>query len=257
MPEISVVIITLNEEKNIERCIQSVMDIADEIIVIDSFSSDQTEEICNRLGVRFIKHEFEGYIEQKNWALGQATHTYVLSLDADEALSKELGASILHIKENIKYDAYQFNRMTNYCGKWIRHSGWYPDRKLRLADKRLAQWTGINPHDKLEVKPGSSIHHLKGDLLHYSYYSISQHAAQANNFSDITAHMLYSRGKRSSIFNILFNPLIKFVRDYFINMGFLDGYYGFVICKISAHATFLKYIKLRQLRRHKSAGQDG
>jgi len=257
MPEISVVIITLNEEKNIERCIDSVMNIADEIIVVDSFSTDQTEEICNRLEVRFIKHEFEGYIEQKNWALERATHTYVLSLDADEALSEELRESILQIKDNIKYDAYQFNRMTNYCGKWIRHSGWYPDRKLRLADKQLAQWTGINPHDKLEVKPGSSIHHLKGDLLHYSYYSISQHAAQANNFSDITARMLYSKGKKSSIFNILFNPLIKFVRDYFINLGFLDGYYGFVICKISAHATFLKYIKLRQLRRHKSARQDG
>jgi len=257
MPEISVVIITLNEEKNIERCIQSVMDIADEIVVVDSFSTDQTEEICNRLGVRFIKHEFEGYIEQKNWASGQASHTYVLSLDADEALSEKLRTSILHVKDNMKDDAYQFNRMTNYCGKWIRHSGWYPDRKLRLADKRLAQWTGINPHDKLEVKPGSSIHHLKGDLLHYSYYSISQHAAQANNFSDITANMLYARGKRSSIFNILFNPLIKFVRDYFINLGFLDGYYGFVICKISAYATFLKYIKLRQLRRHKSARQDG
>lgn len=251
MPEISVIIITLNEEKNIERCIRSVVEIADEIVVVDSFSTDKTEEICGRFDVRFIKHAFEGYIEQKNRALDQATYPYVLSLDADEALSDKLRDSILQIKDNMDHDGYQFNRMTNYCGRWIKHSGWYPDKKLRLVDKRLARWTGINPHDKLEMKPGSRIQHLKGDLLHYSYYSISQHAAQANNFSDITARMLKARGKKSTIFNILCNPFLKFVRDYFINMGFLDGYYGYVICRISAHATFLKYAKLRQLRRNK------
>lgn len=250
MPEISVVIITLNEEKNIERCINSVQDLADEIVVVDSLSTDRTEDVCNRYNVRFIKHAFEGYIEQKNWALEQAKYPYVLSLDADEAISETLKESILSIKGNTEYDGYQFNRLTNYCGQWIRHSGWYPDRKLRLVDRRLARWTGINPHDRLEMKPGSRIKHLKGDLLHYSYYSISQHAAQANNFSDITAMMLHKKGRRSTIFNILVNPLVKFVRDYFINMGFLDGYYGYVICKISAHATFLKYVKLRQLRRN-------
>ncbi len=251
MPEISVIIITLNEEKNIERCIQSVVEIADEIVVVDSFSTDKTEEICDRFDVRFIKHAFEGYIEQKNWALDQAACQYILSLDADEALSDKLRDSILQIKDNMDHDGYQFNRMTNYCGRWIKHSGWYPDKKLRLVDKRLARWTGINPHDKLEMKPGSHIQHLKGDLLHYSYYSISQHAAQANHFSDITARMLKTKGKKSTIFNILCNPFLKFVRDYFINLGFLDGYYGYVICRISAHATFLKYAKLRQIRRNK------
>lgn len=247
MSEISVVIITLNEEKNIERCIQSIVDIADEIVVVDSFSTDKTEEICKRYDVRFIKHAFAGYIEQKNWALSQTSYVYVLSIDADEALSDQLKLSIQQIKNDFQFDGYQFNRMTNYCGKWIMHSGWYPDRKLRLVNKRLVSWTGINPHDKLEMKPGSRIHHLKGDLLHYSYYSISQHVAQANHFSDITARMLHAKGKKSFIFNILFNPCLKFVRDYFINLGFLDGYYGYVICRISAHATFLKYIKLKQL----------
>ena len=254
MPEISVAIITLNEENNIERCLKSVSGLADEIVVVDSFSTDRTGEICRQYDVTFIKHAFEGYIEQKNWALQQTKYPFVLSLDADEALSEELKEAIMEVKGNFDHDGYLFNRLTNYCGKWIRHSGWYPDRKLRLVDRRKARWTGINPHDKMEMDPGSRIKHIRGDLLHYSYYSISQHEEQANNFSGISARMLYARGKRSGILKLLFKPCFKFLRDYFINLGFLDGYYGYVICRISAHATFLKYAKLRQLRRNKAEG---
>ena len=140
--KLSVVIITKNEDKNIGRCIESVQNIADEIVVIDSFSTDKTEEICKKHQVVFIKHAFEGHIEQKNFALTCAKYKHVLSLDADEALSEELQKSIVQAKADFSKDGYFLNRMTNYCGKWIKHSGWYPDRKLRLFDKTKGQWGG-------------------------------------------------------------------------------------------------------------------
>jgi len=140
MPKLSVVIITLNEEKNIGRCLESVKDIADEIVIVDSFSTDRTEEICLRYNARFIKHEFVGHIEQKNWAIEQASYLHVLSLDADEELSERLKKSILEVKGNWKHDGYYFNRLTNYCGKWIRHTSWYPARKLRLWDRSKGKW---------------------------------------------------------------------------------------------------------------------
>ena len=144
---ISAVIIAFNEEKNIERCILSLKNVVDEIVVVDSFSKDKTKEICLAHNVVFIEHSFKGHIEQKNWAYTQASNNYVLSLDADEALSDELKNSILAIKNNWKNDGYAFNRLTSYCGKWIKHCGWYPDIKLRLWDRRKGTWKGINPHD--------------------------------------------------------------------------------------------------------------
>ena len=135
-----VIIITLNEERNIGRCLESVNDIADEIVVVDSYSTDDTEKICKLYGVKFIQHRFDGHIEQKNWAINQAKYPHILSLDADEVLSPRLKASIKAVKENWEFDGYYFNRMTNYCGKWIRHSSWYPSRKLRLWDSRKGEW---------------------------------------------------------------------------------------------------------------------
>jgi len=251
MTRLSVVIITYNEEKNIERCLDSVKDIADDIIVVDSFSTDKTQQICLSKGVCFIKHKFEGYIEQKNFANAQAKYQHILSLDADEAISNELRKSILSVKNNWLYDGYTMNRFTNYCGKWIKHCGWYPDKKLRLFDKTKGKWTGLKIHEKVELMPKSAISFLKGDILHYSYYTIASHIAQANKFSDISAKILFSKNKKTSIFKIIFSPVIKFLCDYFLKLGFLDGFYGFVICKISAHANFLKYCKLIQFRRTK------
>jgi len=250
MQKISAVIITYNEEKNIERCLNSVKDIADEIVVVDSFSSDKTEEICSGYQVKFIKHAFEGHIEQKNWAITQASNPYILSLDADEALSDSLKRSIQSIKVNWKHDGYKFNRLTNYCGKWIKHTGWYPDRKLRLWDSRKGSWKGVNPHDKYEMIKGSVVKHLKGDLLHYSYDSIKQHVDQVNKFTDIASVAAFKDGKNSNFMKIVFHPFWKFIRDYLIKFGFLDGYYGFVISMISAHATFLKHLKIRELRKN-------
>src|SRR5215467_1285809 len=206
MERLSVVIITFNEERNIGRCIDSVMNVADEIIILDSFSTDRTVEIASSKGAIVKQQKFAGYIEQKNDALDLASFPFVLSLDADECLDETLIQSIAKAKSNFSYPAYFMNRCTNYCGKFIRHGSWYPDRKLRLVDKRIARWGGVNPHDKIEVRGPHDSTHLKGDILHYSYNSIEEHVLQNNKFSTISAAALFQQGKRTSIFKIIVNP---------------------------------------------------
>ncbi|MCX7986345.1 MAG: glycosyltransferase family 2 protein, partial [Bacteroidales bacterium] len=247
MPCISVVIITYNEERNIERCLQSVLDIADEIVVVDSYSTDRTEEICYRYRVRFLQHPFEGYIEQKNWATAQAKFDHILFLDADEALSDELKKSIKYVKDNWTHDGYTFNRLTNYCGHWIHHTSWYPSKKLRLYDRRKGKWDGINPHDQFVMYENTQVKHLKGDLLHYSYYTIEQQISQINNFTEIIARSYHQKGLIPLFgWHVLFHPLWRFFRDYIIKLGFLDGFYGFIVSLNGSYEVFLKYLKVYQ-----------
>lgn len=250
MPKISAVIITLNEERNIGRCIDSLAGIADEILVIDSGSKDKTASICEQKGARFQFNKWEGYLEQKNFGNKLAQNPWILSLDADEAISEELRSSILSIRDNLSEDGYEMNRLTNYCGKWIRHCSWYPDRKLRLFHRDKFEWGGERIHeDLLKLDADASTAWLKGDLLHYSYYNISEHIAQANHFTNMTAELAVEKGKKASLFKIICSPIVKFIRDYFIKLGFLDGYYGYIVCRISAQATFMKYSKIRQIRK--------
>lgn len=250
MQKISAVIITLNEEKNIARCLQSLQGVADEIVVIDSNSTDRTAAICKDFDVTFLLNPFEGHIQQKNFALEKASHPIVLALDADEALSKELQASILEVKKNWKQDAYHFHRLTNYCGQWVKYAGWYPDVKLRLWDKRKGKWGGTNPHDKVMIDKDSSIGFLEGDLLHYSYYTISQHVIQTNSFSNIAAKEAFRKGKKSSVLKIVLNPWFTFMKKYFFQRGFTGGWLGFTICINSAYGKFLKYMKLWELHKN-------
>jgi glycosyltransferase involved in cell wall biosynthesis len=252
MVKLSVVIITYNEETKIHRCLDSVREVADELVVVDSFSSDKTGEICAQFGARFICHGFEGYVEQKNFAVTQTQFNHVLSIDADEELSEELKASVLKIKSNWRHSCYTINRLNNYCGRWIRHCGWYPDRKIRLFEKGKGRWGGQNPHDKYLPDDPKDIGFLKGDLQHYSYTTIAEHVAQANKFSGIGAKSAFENRKKSSLLKIVLKPPFKFFRDYILLLGFLDGFYGFVISMISAHATFLKYVKLRELSKDNS-----
>lgn len=247
---LSVVIITYNEENNIGRCINSVKEIADEIIVLDSLSTDRTVEIAKEGGALVTQLPFQGHIEQKNFALTLASHNYVLSLDADEALNKTLLAAILQEKNNnFPYRAYIMNRCACYCGKFIHHGLWYPDRKLRLFDKSIAYWDGINPHDKIALKEKSDVKQLKGDLLHYSYNTIEEHILQCNKYSSISADSLYRLGKKSTLFKIILNPSWAFFNGYILHLGILDGFYGLVIAINYSHQTFQKYAKLYQLQR--------
>ena len=250
MTPVSVVIITFNEEHNIARCLDSVKGIADEIVIVDSFSKDKTKEICLSYGAKFIENKFEGHIHQKNFAITQAKYPHILSLDADEALDEKLRNSISEVKKNFVHDGYYMNRLTNYCGKWVRHSGWYPDTKLRLWDSRKGQWAGVNPHDKYELTTGdSNTGKLQGDNLHYSYYTVEEHYKQAEYFADIAVKSFFKMGKKASFFILLINPIAKFLHHYIVHFGFLDGRAGFTIAKISAWSTYLKYRKLRELSR--------
>jgi glycosyltransferase involved in cell wall biosynthesis len=247
MPGISAVIIAFNEEDYIERCLASLEGVADEIIVVDSFSTDGTEEICKRYNVRFLRHDFEGYVQQKNYALSLASYPYVLSLDADEALSPELKRSLLEIRQNMLYDGYIFNRLNNYCGKWIRHSRGYPDRHLRLFNKAKGKWVGPNPHDSFRLDRGSRTSRLKGDLLHWNYASTEEHLEKVNRFSTISADELFRAGKKAGPLDPHFHMLWSFFRSYILCAGFLDGTPGYKLCMIAAKGSFLKYSKLRKL----------
>lgn len=247
--KISAIIITYNEERNIKRCLESLQKIADEIIVVDSFSTDKTKEICQSYRTLFIENPFEGHIQQKNFAKSQASHDYILSLDADEALTPELEDKILNIKENCQYDGYSFNRLNNYCGTWIKHTSWYPDRKLRLCKNTRCTWGGQNPHDELLINDGATQHHINEDLLHYTYYTIEEHIAQANKFSTIGAQELAKKGKSSSILKAIIKMKAKFFKEYFIRKGFMAGKAGFLISVISAFEVFLKYVKLGKLKK--------
>jgi glycosyltransferase involved in cell wall biosynthesis len=249
MEKLSVVIICFNEEKNIGRCIDSVKNVADEILILDSNSTDQTVAIAESRGAIVKQEVFKGFIEKKNKAAELASHNFVLSLDADETLDPRLSHSILQAKENFTHRAYRMNRCSNYCGQFIRHGSWYPDKKIRLFDRRIAAWGGTNPHDKIVLQDDIEAKHLKGDILHYSYHSIAEHVAQNNKLSSLAAESLFEKGKSTSLVNVIVNPVWAFLQSYLVRAGFLDGLFGFVIAIQIAHMTFLKHIKLYLLRK--------
>ncbi|MEO7082281.1 MAG: glycosyltransferase family 2 protein, partial [Flavobacteriales bacterium] len=212
--EISVVIITFNEERNIARCITSVKQLADEVIVVDSGSTDNTVQIAKEHGAQVTHRDWTNYSDQKNFANSLAKGRYILSLDADEAPSEQLRHSILQAKQAGLQGAYSVARLTNYCGTWIRHGGWYPDIKVRLFPKEETHWTGEHVHETLQLGIGVKTTLLKGDLLHYSFYSVEQHERQAEHFASLAAKALHARNKRSSRLKIILSPVVRFVQGY-------------------------------------------
>lgn len=250
MINLSVVIITFNEERNIARCLESVKDIADEMVVVDSFSTDNTRKIAESFGAKVIEHPFEGHIQQKNYAITQATYPHQLSLDADEALTEELRQEIKKVKENWQSDGYRMNRLSNYCGQWIRHGGWYPDTKLRLFDSRKGAWGGTNPHDIFQMGKNSRIGFLKGDFLHFTYYSLKEHLDVSYRYADIMAGEMLKKNKKVGFLKKFASPFIKFLKIYFLKRGFLDGGLGLMIAWTAAYSTFLKYELYSQKRKN-------
>lgn len=248
MIKLSGVIITYNEERYIEQCIKSLIPVVDEVIVVDSYSTDRTKAICLDYNVTFIEQEFLGYIEQKNFALNQASYNYVVSLDGDESLSNKLQDSILKLKQEWKFDGYYCNRLNNFCGQWIKYSDWYPNKKLRVFDKRKADWKGINPHDEIVLKDHNAKQgYLKGDILHLTYQSYSEFNKKTELFSSISAKAYHDLGKKATLWKLLWHPSWAFFKAYFLRLGFLDGFNGFLICYLTGHRVFLKYAKLKEL----------
>lgn len=240
---LSVVLISFNEGHHIAKCLKAAHAVADEIVVIDSGSTDNTVEVCKAHGARVITHPWSGYSAQKNFGNDQASFDWILSLDADEVLDETLIQSILKWKHAPQPAC--FKRMTNYCGTFIKHGGWYPDIKVRLFNKQETKWEGTI-HEVLRGLTKENTFLLEGDCLHYSYYSIEQHYAQAEKFTTIQAVDLFQQGKKSPWFKRVFSPISKFVVDYFLRFGFLDGMAGFTVARISAYATHLKYKKIHE-----------
>lgn len=251
MPKISAVIITKNEERNIGRCLKSLEGVPDEIIVVDSFSTDKTREISESFDdVRFVEKEWLGYSDTKNFANSLASHPFVLTIDADEELTDELRAEIQALKPNLSEDvAYSLNRLTNYCGKWIRHSGWHPDHQLRLYPKARARWNKRLVHESVELDKNVYVEKLAGILNHFSYYSVSEHLERAESYTDLAARELAKKKKKLPLLlKTTVSPLSSFIQNYFLKLGVLDGYYGLIVCGIGAYVVFLKYSKALRMK---------
>jgi glycosyltransferase involved in cell wall biosynthesis len=248
-PPISVCIVAMNEEDRIAECIRSA-DFADEWIVIDSHSTDRTREVAAELGARVIERDWPGHVQQKNFALDQASHGWVLCLDADERVSPELRAAVeAALAKSDLPDGFRCARRNRYMGRWIRHGGWYPDRKLRLFRKDRGRWAGRNPHDRVHVD--GRVETLAGDLLHDSYRSLSEHVRTVDSFTTIAAREKHAAGERASLLDLTLRPWGKFLRMYVLKAGFRDGVPGFLIAVTGAYYVFLKYAKLWEMTRRK------
>lgn len=251
MDKISAVIITFNEEKKLDACLASLKDVVDEIVVVDSFSTDATEAICRSHGVQFFQQAWKGYGAQKNDAATRASFDYILSIDADETISPQLKQSILDARSKGLSGVYQMNRLNNFYGYDLRHGNTYPDTMKRLYNRKQVQWSLRAVHETLEIDGSVAAHQLKGDLLHRSKDSIADHLAGINKYSTLSAEVYFEAGKKGALVKMLFSPFFTFLKGYIVRMGFLDGYAGLIVAKMYAHEVFLKYSKLLLLQKHK------
>ncbi|MBL0309565.1 MAG: glycosyltransferase family 2 protein [Bacteroidetes bacterium] len=249
MNKLTVVIITYNEETNIGRCLDSVCGIADEIIAVDSFSTDRTREIAEQKGAKVHARKFDSYGIQKNYGNALASHDYIFSIDADEVLSEELKQSIIEAKSNFLHDAYVMNRLNFLGSKPIRTCGWYPDKKLRLFRKNKGKWNEALIHEKLEMQNMVSVAHLFGDLLHYTYPTQESLIKQSDRFASIAAQQLKDKSLLYLIMKMLFSPMFKLFRNYFLNLGFMEGSLGWTICYYQSREVFLKYFLAIKMKR--------
>ena len=256
---VSVCIVAFNEEKNIGACLEA-LSWADDVIVVDSFSSDATVQICRQFTPRVIQREWNGYLDQKTYALGLAKHEWVLLMDADEVLTgdavKEIKAEL--DREDNTVDGYYIRRKLRYLGRWLRRGEWYPDYKLRLVRKSKSSIGGMEPHDSIRLA-GKNVRHLKGEMLHYSYDNIADQMNTLNRYSSISAAEMHDKGVRLPLLRMLFHPAWRFFLVYFGRKGFLDGIPGFVIAVVNSFYVFLKYAKLWELYLgdESSAGGEG
>jgi glycosyltransferase involved in cell wall biosynthesis len=241
--KISGTVIALNEEANIGRALKSLA-ICDEVVVVDSGSRDRTCEIARSLGARVVESEWRGYARQKNFASAEAANDWILSIDADEELSPALQSEVAGLKNSAPaYEGYSMPRLARYLGRWIRHSGWYPDRKVRLFDRRRARWRGEYVHESVGVD--GRVGELRGDLLHYTCDSFGDHLRTMDRYTTLAAEEMVARGERVGWGRLLLNPPWTFARTLVLRRAYLDGVQGVAIAYMAAQYNFLKYAKAR------------
>ncbi len=247
MKKLSVTLITFNESTKVERALKSIAPLADEIVVVDSFSTDKTEEICRKYTERFLQRAWPGYRDQKNFALNQVTHEWVLSVDADEVISPALLVELLDWKHSEKeHSGYLMPRRTFFMGRWIYHTTWYPDWQLRLFRKSKASWVGGRVHESVRVV--GSVQRMENVIDHYTYSDISEYLVQLQNFTNLSARDYFDQGRRAHLSNLVLNPAVEFTRNYFLCRGFLDGVAGLVVSCLAAVSVFFKFLKLWELQ---------
>ncbi|HEX8090657.1 MAG TPA: glycosyltransferase family 2 protein [Blastocatellia bacterium] len=241
--KISATVITFNEEENIAAALES-LSWADEIIVVDSQSGDGTVEIALRYTDRVFVRQWPGYSAQKNFAADQARNDWVFSLDADERVSDELARELVRLSPDAesRYAGFDMPRLTYYLGRWIKHSGWYPDHKLRLYNRKRGRWRGEYVHESLDVD--GYIGRLGGNLLHYTVRGASEHHIRIDRYTSLAAEQSHAQGKRASPATLFFAPLATFMRSFIVKRGFMDGVPGLAIAFFAAHYAFLKGLKL-------------
>jgi len=246
---LSCCIIAMDEEDRIEACLDSVA-FCDEIVLVDSHSQDKTRELAAARGARVIERDWPGHVAQKEFAVRQAAHDWVLCVDADERVSDELRAEIERLRADgfSGHAGWRCPRLARYLGTWVRHGTWYPDLQLRLFDRRRGRWSGHDPHDRVELEPGASIGRLAGDLHHHPYRSFADHLATIEQYTSLMARGMFERGRRAGIADLFVRPWVRFARFYVLKRGFLLGWKGLVLALLAAHYVRLKYMKLLVLQ---------
>jgi len=245
-PSLSVAIICKNEARNMGDALASVA-WAEEIVVVDSGSTDETAALARAAGARVLEHPWEGHIRQKNFAAGQCAGPWILSIDADERVTPELRASIERELENPKFEAYRVSRLCWFMNRWIRHEGWYPDAKVRLWKQGAGRWGGYDPHDDVNVD--GLVGRLDGDLHHYVYRDVQHNLLTIARYSSIMARELHQRGRRAHVWDLVLRPPLVFLKKLILRLSILDGFPGLVIATTSAFSVYAKYAKLWEMQR--------
>jgi glycosyltransferase involved in cell wall biosynthesis len=247
-PSLTACIVAFDEEDRLGDCLASLR-WCDEIVVVDSHSTDRTREIAAAAGARVIERDWPGHVAQKEFAIRQAQHDWVLCVDADERISPELEKEIVELRDAGFPDmaGWKLSRVSNYLGRWIRHGTWYPDLKLRLFDRRRGRWTGHDPHDRVEVD--GRVGRLRGELLHHPYRSLEDHLATIDSYTTTMARELHEAGRRVRLSDLVLRPPARFFVYYVLRGGWLDGWRGLLMAYLAAHYVRLKYAKLWILQR--------
>jgi glycosyltransferase involved in cell wall biosynthesis len=246
MQAISATLITYNEENNITQALKS-LSWADEILVVDSGSSDATVEICRSFNSKIIHRDWTGYVDQKNFAAEKAQNDWIFSLDADERVSTELIREIeKRNRSGFSSPGYKIPRVAYFMGRWIRHGSWYPDYQLRLFDRRAGRWEGGRVHESVRMSGNPAF--LSGEILHYTYRNISEYLGRLETYSGLAALDYEQGGKRATLPGLIFNPFAVFLKSYLLKRGFLDGTPGFMVAAMGGISVFFKYAKLYELQ---------